>query len=206
LLTGVPRSFSVISPAIDLAYRYGYIREVNDRVKVSNKIFEMVMTNYFIAKDETKLGMVSSGSLIAELTRGGRFNMQLCLERFFIHWKELYSEKEIKFLEKQCRLIFLTYLKPILNGQGFYFIETALTDDRRMDVVVTYGNERFILELKTWKGRLYNEKGVEQLLGYMDKYNEEKGYLLTFDFRKKPEALEPQWQDGGGKKVFEVRV
>ena len=206
LILGIRRSFSIVNPAIGLAYRYGYIREVNDRVKVANKVFEMVMTNYFVSKDETKLGLRSSGGLINEVTRGGKFNMQLCLERFLIHWQELYTEKEVKFIEKQCRMIFLTYLKPILNGQGFYFIESALTDDRRMDLVVTYGSERFILELKIWKGRLYNEKGVEQLLGYMDKFNENKGYLLTFDFRKKPEIIDPYWRNEDGKEVFEVRV
>ena len=51
---------------------------------------------------------------------------------------------------------------------------------------IIYGNDRFIMELKTFKGEVYNEKGVGQLLGYMDNYSEEKGYLLTFDFRKKP--------------------
>jgi len=195
-----------MSPAVDLAYRYGYIYGLNDRVKIANKIFEIVMTDYFISKDEEETGMMSSSGLIAEITRGGRFNMQLCLERFMLHWQELYSKKEAKFMEKQCRIIFLSYLKPIINGQGFYTIESALTDDRRMDLVVIVGKERFVLELKTWKGILYNEQGVEQLLGYMDKLNEEKGYLLTFDFRKKPEIVEPHWRDEGEKKVFEVRV
>ena len=206
LILGIRRSFSVMSPAVDLAYRYGYIYGLNDRVKIANKIFEIVMTDYFISKDEEETGMMSSSGLIAEITRGGRFNMQLCLERFMLHWQELYSKKEAKFMEKQCRIIFLSYLKPIINGQGFYTIESALTDDRRMDLVVIVGKERFVLELKTWKGILYNEQGVEQLLGYMDKLNEEKGYLLTFDFRKKPEIVEPHWRDEGEKKVFEVRV
>ena len=206
LILGLRRSFSTDNPTIDLAHRYGYIQDVNERVKVSNKIFEIRMTNYFISKDEERLGMVSSGGLISEITRGGRFNMQLCLERFLIHWQEIYSEKETEFIEKQCRMIFLTYLKPILNGNGFYFIETALTDDRRMDLVVTYGNARFVLELKIWKGRLYNEEGVEQLLRYMNKLGEDKGYLLTFDFRKKPELFDPRWRCEGEKEIFEVRV
>ena len=206
LILGRRRSFSSTNPTVDLAHRYGYIQRDTDRVKVFNKIFEMVITNYFISKDEEKIGVMSNGGLIADVTRHGHFNMQFCLERFKAHWQELYSEKDEKFLEKQCRMIFLTYLKPILNGEGFYFIETALTDDRRMDLVVIYGKERFILELKTWKGTLYNEKGVEQLLGYMNKLNEEKGYLLTFDFREDPEFIESQWRDEGGKSVFEVRV
>jgi len=206
LILGARRSFSIGNSAIDLAYRYDYIQDVNERVKISNKIFEIVMTNYFISKDEQHTGIMTSNALISEITRGGRFNMQLCLERFLVYWQELYSEKEAKFLEKQCRMLFLIYLKPLLNGGGFSFIETASTDNRRMDLIVTYGKERFVLELKTWKGKAYNDKGVNQLLGYMEKLNEEKGYLLTFDFRKKPEEFKPKWENHGERQIFEARV
>jgi len=206
LILGRRRSFSTDDPAVDLAYRYDYIRDVNERVKVSNRVFEMRMANYFISKDEGKIDVAGSGGWISEITRGDRFNMQLCLERFPGHWQEIYSEKSPKFFEKECRMLFLMYLKPLLNGVGFYHIESAFTDDRRMDLVITYGNERFVLELKTWKGKLYNDQGVEQLLGYMDKLGEDKGYLLTFDFREKPATFEPQWRREGKKEIFEVRV
>ena len=206
LINGISRSFTITNPAIDLAYRYAYIKPENGRVKISNKVFEMVMTNHFISKDELSEKLANSNNIMSEITRGNRFNMQLCLERFQVHWHEIYSEKSSIFLEKECRMLFLMYLKPLLNGVGFYFIESAFTDDRRMDVVVTYGNQLFVLELKTWKGSLYNEKGVEQLLGYMNKLGEEKGYLVTFDFRKKPENIAPQWRQIGDKQVFEVRI
>ena len=206
LILGERRSFSITNPAVDLAYRYAYIRDENGRMKVSNKVFEIVMTDYFISKDEGRTDVACSGGFIPEITRGNRFNMELCLERFMVHWQEIYNDKSEKFLEKECRMLFLMYLKPLLNGVGFYYIETALSDDRRMDLVITYGTERFILELKIWKGTLYNEEGAEQLKGYMDKFNEEKGYLLTFDFRKNPEKAEPNWRAVDGKKIFEVRV
>lgn len=206
LILGGKRSFSIDNPAIDLTFRYGYIKEVNERVEIANKIFEIRMTNYFISKDEEKNNLGVTGGLINDVTAGGKFNMALCLERFAMHWEELYNETDGKFLERQCRLIFLTFLKPILNGKGFYFIESALTDNRRMDLVVTYGQEKFILELKIWKGNLYNEEGVEQLLGYMDKNNVASGYLLTFDFRKNPVTFAPKWREESHKKVFEVRV
>lgn len=206
LILGVRRSFSVDNSTVSLAYRYGYIQDVNGLVNVANKIFEIRMTDYFISKDEERMGGVPNGGFISEVTRDGRFQMDLCLKRFLVHWQEIYTEQEGKFIENQCRIIFLTYLKPILNGVGFSFIETALTDDRRMDLVVIYNNERFVLELKTWKGQRYNEQGVAQLLGYMDKVGEEKGYLLTFDFRKNPKFVKPQWVDYEGRQIFEARV
>lgn len=206
LVLGTIRSFTISNPTVDLTYRYGYIQDVRDRVKVANKIFEMIIGNYFISKAEDHPENVTNNGLVNEVTRGNQFNMALCLERFSLHWKEIYSSKDAKFLERQCRLIFLTYLKPILNGSGFYFIESALTDDRRMDVVVVFNGQRFVLELKIWKGLLYNEEGVEQLLGYMEKIHEDRGYLLTFDFRQEPELIEPTWRSENGKEIFEVRI
>ena len=206
LISGVRRSFSVYNTSLGLAYRYSYIKEIKGRVKISNRIFEIVMLDYFISKDESRKDAVANGGYIAEITRDGKFNMPLCLERFLVHWQEIYSEKDGKFLERHCRMIFLSYLKPILNGVGFSFIETAFTDDRRMDLIVIYNNERFVLELKIWKGLLYNEEGCEQLLGYLETLSEEKGYLLTFDFRKKPVPFEPEWTTHGQRQIFEARV
>ena len=206
IILGARRTFSSTNPSISLAYRYGYISEKKGRVVIANKIFEIVMTDYFISKDEIKNRIITNGSWFYDITKTGKFNMEMCLQRFLIHWNELYSIKQEKFLEKECRMIFLTYLKPLLNGVGFYFIESSFTDDRRMDVVVTYGSERFIIELKTWKGELYNDAGVNQLLGYMDKYNENKGYLVTFDFRKTKDVKTPSWTTYQNKKIFEVRV
>ena len=148
----------------------------------------------------------TDGSWFFDITRTGIFDMEMCLERFQVHWQEIANLRNAEFLEEQCRMIFLTYLKPLLNGYGFYFIESELTDDRRMDLVVTYGNERFIIELKIWRGRAYHQKDVEQLMGYMDNYNAKKGYLLTFDFRKNPEPQAPQWTHHENREIFEVRV
>lgn len=200
------RNFSTIVSAVSLAFRYNYIFDNNGAVAISNRIFEIVMTSYFISLDEQQPNRKLTHSYSAQITENGRFNMELCLERFLIHWQEIYNEKDAKFLEHQCRIIFLTYLKPLLNGIGFSFIETSLSDDRRMDIIVIYNQERFILELKTWKGQLYNEEGVGQLLGYMKKLETQKGYLLTFDFRKNPETFKASWRSENGHDIFEARV
>lgn len=207
LILGISRGFTFGISTIDLAYGYGFIRNLNGRVQVSNKIFEIYMTNFFIEKDKGKPSISSSG-FIPQVTRGGCFDMPLCLEKFKLHWQEIFTYKSTdrEFYESHYRLIFLTFLKPLLNGVGFYHIESHTTDDARMDVVVTYGAEKFIIELKKWKGQLYNEKGVAQLLGYMDKANLDKGYLLTFDFRKNSEGHQSDWRKVGEKRIFEVRV
>jgi len=91
-------------------------------------------------------------------------------------------------LERECRLLFLTYLKPLINGNGFYHIEAETRNKERMDVVVDFNDEQFIVELKIWKGEQKHEKAYEQLIEYLNSKNKSEGYLLTFDFRKRKAA------------------
>ncbi|MEZ3479698.1 MAG: 9-O-acetyl-N-acetylneuraminate esterase, partial [Lachnospiraceae bacterium] len=54
-------------------------------------------------------------------------------------------------------------------------------------VIVDYRGEQFIIELKIWHGNEYNERGEEQLSGYLDYYHKDKGYLLSFNFNRNKE-------------------
>lgn len=50
---------------------------------------------------------------------------------------------------------------------------------------VDYLGEPFIAELKIWRGNEYNERGEEQLAGYLEYFHLKKGYMLSFKFNKK---------------------
>ncbi len=78
---------------------------------------------------------------------------------------------------------------------------------RRMDIVVDFEAEQFIIELKLWKGEAAQEGAYEQLAGYMKTKNAKRGYLLTFDFRKgKREAPTAGRTVVGECEIFEVTV
>ena len=89
--------------------------------------------------------------------------MKLVLIKFQQFMKEQYSSKDIKFLEKNGRTLFLAFLKPIINGVGFDFKEVQISQEQRLDIVVTYNNFKYIIELKLWYGQSYHEKGIKQL-------------------------------------------
>jgi hypothetical protein len=63
----------------------------------------------------------------------------------------------------------------------------------------------YIVELKLWYGEKKHEDAFRQLLKYLEAKNEQKGYLLTFDFRKKKETSS-QWVNVGGKDIFDIIV
>ena len=101
--------------------------------------------------------------------------------------KKEYSEKDKAFLEREGRLIFLSFIKPIINGKGFDFKEVQIAEEKKLDVVITYRNYRYLVELKIWRGEESHKKGLEQLSQYLEIQNLENGYLVIFDFRNNKE-------------------
>ena len=69
----------------------------------------------------------------------------------------------------------MLYLKPIINGEGNYYIESRTRNLERTDMIVEYHGEQFVIEMKTWHGDAYNKRGEEQLLDYLDYYHLDKG-------------------------------
>jgi len=60
---------------------------------------------------------------------------------------------------------------------------------RRTDVVVDYLGEQFVVELRIWHGNEYNERGEEQLAGFLDYFHFKKGiYLALILIRRKKQA------------------
>ena len=207
--------FVLVDPMVKLASMFSYIRNENGVVRIHNVIFEESLYYYFsvayLRNNYDKLSPFQMNYMM-----NGRLNMEHVLSRFADLMKQEYREKDETFLERQCRLIFLTFLKPIINGTGFYYVEPQTRDNRRMDLVVTYDKQEFIVELKIWHGDKYEEKGRDQLAGYLATRGMDEGYLVTFDFSKKRKdstncetqlgSFEPQWIDWNGKRIFEVVV
>lgn len=53
----------------------------------------------------------------------GGLNIEKILLRFQAFMKEQYSTKDAEFIEHHGRLLFLAFIKPIINGTGFDFKE-----------------------------------------------------------------------------------
>ena len=207
LIDGEVRPFTIDDPYVNFGVMLGYFRNNNGQVAIANRVFEIRMTNYFIMRNIRTKKQIKN-VVKSEIIKDNKFNMQLCLEKFAIHYKELYNPKEdAKFVERHGRMVFLSYLKPLINGYGFYHIESGLTDYRRMDIVVDYGTDQFIIELKLWSGDSDHDKAYTQLLGYMNSKNAAEGYLLTFDFRQDAnKQRKAEWVLLDGKRIFDVVV
>ena len=190
LYEGKPCNFNLDNKSIEIAAMFNYIKNNGVKVRLSNRIFETRMYNLFISEVQTSQSeddkeIMSESSIDRPLfIKDGKLDMKKVLERFCIHFNEIYDIKDGPFIEKQGRKFFLFFLKPIINGMGNYYVEAETRDERRMDVVVDYAGERFVVELKIWRGESYNEKGEQQLSDYLDYYGLDCGYLVSFCFNK----------------------
>jgi hypothetical protein len=186
LIVGEKKLNSIHDPVVNRALMFCFLRRLdNKQVVIHNRIFEIVISKYMVTKDnrEGKTKRVT-GVLKQDVISGGRFDMELCLRKFAKHYRDIFNEDDLAFLERQGKMLFLSYLAPLLNGDGFYHIESQLSDLRRMDIVVDYGQDQFIIELKIWHGETEHKAAYEQLAGYLRSKGAKQGYLLTFDLRR----------------------
>ena len=207
LILGERYPFTIYDSVIMLGNMYGFLKKEDGKTVVSNKIFELLIAEHFIVKDLRKQKK-SQRVDVDDVVENGKFDLETCLIKFAAHYHELFSEQDEKFLERHGRLLFLSFLKPLINGVGFYHIETHTRNLRRMDVVLDYGNEQFIIELKIWYGDKKHAKAYDQLLEYMSAKDAKTGYLLTFDFRKDTNKIcKAEWVDfDDGRRIFDVIV
>jgi hypothetical protein len=209
LILGEFKPYVSYNTIVEIGDRYGFFKRQSngsDRLAISNKVFELLMTDYFISEDLDDSKRITS-VLHSDIIKNGRFDMELCLRKFAEHYSEIYNNSDTPFLERHGRLLFLSYLRPLINGQGFYHIESQFTDLRRMDIVVDFGQQQFIIELKLWRGEQYQAEAYTQLCGYLESKNTDTGYLLTFDFRGEGSKVrKAEWVEAEGKRIFDVMV
>lgn len=91
----------------------------------------------------------------------------------------------------------MTYLRPIINGAGNFYIEAQTNDGKRSDLIVDYLGKQFLIELKIYYGKKYIIKGIEQLVEYLNKFDLDVGYLLIFNFNKNKKTEITRFKSGG---------
>lgn len=170
---------------IAIGSMFGFLKEVDGHVAVANRIFEIWFYNLFIAEEALSSKTYSAGEYIRDqFVEGGKLNMKLILEKFVEHFTEVYGDNSQEFVEENGRRLFLLYMKPVINGTGNYYIEARTRSMGRTDLILDYRGTRYVVEMKIWHGEEYNKRGEEQLLGYLEDYRLDCGYLLSFNFNK----------------------
>lgn len=124
-------------------------------------------------------------------------------QRFFAQNSEAWLGR-YDYKEAGPHLMLMAFLQRLVNGGGRIHREFAVGSGRA-DLVVSWRQWRYVLELKIRYGEHSQQEGIEQLSGYLDRLGEREGYLLLFDRRKDTrwadKLFEAEASSGGGQKV-----
>ena len=189
LLSGEVCSYNPDEKYIQIAAMFNYITNKEGKIAVACRIMETRLYNLFIKEEEHsvfyKQGQIDKSQFIKD----GIIDMAHLMERFVVHMRQTYKmDHANEFIEDDGRKVFLTYLRPVINGIGSYHIEEQTRDHDRMDVVIDYLGKQYVIELKIWRGNAYNERGEEQLCRYLEYFDLKEGYLLSFCFNKNKQS------------------
>ena len=173
LFTGQSILYNPDNEGIDMAVMFGFASVADNTVRIANRIFETRLYNLFLSElgeggaDLYKESLKDKEGFV----ENGILNMKRVLEKFTVHFHDIYGDCDGDFLEEDGRKYFLLYLRPIINGTGNYYIEARTRNLRRTDVIVDYNGVQYIIEMKIWHGEEYHRRGEEQLAGYLETGN-----------------------------------
>ena len=206
-ISGAQYMYSPVDPVMKLAIMFSYIKKGdNSGVDIHNLIFEDAIHTYFIneyRRNNSKVRQQFSYDYI----QNGDLNMEMIIGRFKEIMADRYKDSDQQFLEYHGRLLFLCFIKPIINGTGFCYFESQTKNGGRMDLIVNYNQKEYIVELKIWRGSKYETDGKTQLANYLKQRGLQEGYLITFSFLKnKVVQEEPQWIEHEGKRIYEAVI
>ena len=189
LFHGTEYSFNHYSTALNIGVMFGFLKERRGKTQIANRIFEMHLYQYFLSEELIKTDIQTFPNAHEnQFIKDGALNMDLVIKKFVEYYTDLYQEKDESFFEKEGRKMFLLYLRPIINGTGNFYVEAETRDETQTDVIVDYLGKQYVIELKLWRGKKYNEAGEKQLIDYLNLYHLDKGYMLTFSFNKKKQT------------------
>jgi hypothetical protein len=199
-----PFSYNVHDPIINFGLLHGIFRN-GQGLNMHNRIYREVIVNYMTSKAVTRNQPLNISATEPYLLANNALDMQKVLLKFQALMQEEHSTKDSDFLERNGRLVFLAFLKPIINGKGYAFKEPEISEERRMDIAVNFFQHKYVVEMKMWYGDTAHKRGLAQLRDYLERQNLTTGYLVIFE-KTGAKSWKKGWIRSGGKKIFAIWV
>lgn len=108
LFTGKTIAYNYYESSINIATMFGFVKGKCNVLVIANRIFETWLYNYFLSTSELQSKDIYTASLRdkSQFVVDGRLNMKRILERFVVHFNDLYGDKDETFIGKRAENIF----------------------------------------------------------------------------------------------------
>lgn len=133
-------------------------------------------------------------------TPEGRLDFPALLDAFLNWWREnadMLSRHLPLYPEAVAHLAFMAFVQSVINGGGRVHREYA-AGRGAMDLLIVYGPDRFVVEIKRVRPRdalaSVREAATVQTLAYMDVLGEREGWVLLFDQRPDRSWRQKLWR------------
>jgi hypothetical protein len=176
----------------------GLVQDTPDGAQIANPMYREILTRVLSNKRQSAIPR----PWWPWRRPDGGLDMGALVEAFLGWWTE--NEAMVKeedagaYPEAVAHLSFMAFLQRVVNGGGRVYREFA-AGRGAVDLLVEYGGERFVVELKRVRPRhdsleRARERGAAQLSGYLQSLGLTEGWLIVFDQRDLPPAAR-QWRE-----------
>jgi hypothetical protein len=185
--------------------QFGLIKEENEKVETANTIYKRRFLKAFFQES----GAFADTSLKSYFTQHGLLDMESILSDFEEYIMQIgvnafYAGK--KPYEKTGQYLLTAWLYQFVEGgKGDLRFETP-TGLGRMDILLTYGSRKYIIETKINRSNIHKtlEKAIDQLCEkYLLTEQSDEGCIVVFDIKTKVgELCTPRRREVAGKQVL----
>ena len=187
--------FNLRSDIISELATYGVIaRGADGMCEIVNPIYLYCILQAFKAVvnglEDAYLREDSREGFLDYLIPAGQINMRALLDNF----RDFIARAGFKILqvpdtpqEAVGRHLLLAYLDQFVKVIGGFMHIEVQTGRSRMDIIITYNQQKYIIETKIWRGDRRYQAGKKQLTVYLRAEGVTEGYYIVFDHRQDPE-------------------
>jgi len=177
----------------------GLIKNTRGEVAFANPIYREIITRVLNSSFEG----IMVGQEIYQTPFYVRPNGSLDMDKLFHEFQKFYRENSEHWLERfqykeaGQQLLLMAFLQRVVNGGGRIEREMAVGNGRT-DLAAFWKDQVFAIEMKIKRRKDTREKGLDQLCAYLDRLNQQHGYLVLFETKPSEEIPWEQrikWED-----------
>ncbi|HLP59204.1 MAG TPA: hypothetical protein VK186_10260, partial [Candidatus Deferrimicrobium sp.] len=117
MINGAEYTFNRHTPLIHFGVLYGIFKDETGKVRIHNRVYEQIIYHYMASKLEITGKAKFNGITAKYLNETGGLDIKKVFQKFQDFMKENHSQKDRDFLERNGRLLFLAFIRPIINGR-----------------------------------------------------------------------------------------
>ena len=165
---------------IEYAQSLGMLKRRSKGLEIANPIYQEVFPRALVASATRTIYQETAWYVNPDKT----LNVPKLLHAFTEFYREhadiLLTRKPYK--EAAPHLFLLAFLQRVINGGGTIHREYAIGRGR-VDLLISFGGKRFVIEIKVYRDSKTEPKGLLQTVEYLRTSGITDGYLVIFDRR-----------------------